>query len=338
MSSLQTRSAGGVVAALRVDGAAAFAQSGLPTQRHEAWRYTSLNRLRTLGLEPESHSPVATAQPPSPLLDGPAHRLVFVDGRLVAEWSSIGSLPAGVFLGSLAQAVSDETPGLTSYLGALAKPASGPMIALNNAWIADGLVLLAPANAVIDHPIEVTYINGGTAYPRHVIGLGTNASATIVERHLGSDQGGFANAVTEIELGAGASLRHYILHAEPDSALSTTSLFTRVGRDSRYRSFIMTAGGGLVRHQADVALAAPGGECQLDGAYLVDGERHADINVQIDHQAPNCTSRQTQKGVVDGRGRAVFVGKILVQPDAQKERWQPTQPDHAAIARGGNRR
>ncbi len=62
----------------------------------------------------------------------------------------------------------------------------------------------------------------------------------------------------------------------------------------------------------------PGGAAQVDGAYLVDGDRHADTTILIDHQADHCASRQTQKGVIDDDGRAVYQGKILVRPQAQK--------------------
>jgi Fe-S cluster assembly protein SufD len=67
-----------------------------------------------------------------------------------------------------------------------------------------------------------------------------------------------------------------------------------------------------------VSLQETGANAQVDGAYLVDGERHSDTTILIDHQAAHCASRQTQKGVIDDDGRAVFQGKILVRPKAQK--------------------
>ena len=43
-----------------------------------------------------------------------------------------------------------------------------------------------------------------------------------------------------------------------------------------------------------------------------------DHHTCIDHAKPRGTSRENYKGVLDGAARAVFNGKIVVRPDAQK--------------------
>jgi Fe-S cluster assembly protein SufD len=45
---------------------------------------------------------------------------------------------------------------------------------------------------------------------------------------------------------------------------------------------------------------------------------HIDTTLVVDHAVPACESRELFKGVLDGHGRGVFQGKIIVQPDAQK--------------------
>jgi Fe-S cluster assembly protein SufD len=40
--------------------------------------------------------------------------------------------------------------------------------------------------------------------------------------------------------------------------------------------------------------------------------------VTVDHAVPRCSSQQLYKGVLDGSSRAVFNGRIIVRPDAQK--------------------
>jgi Fe-S cluster assembly protein SufD len=65
-------------------------------------------------------------------------------------------------------------------------------------------------------------------------------------------------------------------------------------------------------------LNGTGVECRLSGAYMVNGTQHCDTTTVIDHAQPQCTSREVYKGVIDGNARAVFQGKIIVRPDAQK--------------------
>jgi Fe-S cluster assembly protein SufD len=301
--------------ALRAEGAAAFERTGLPTQRQEAWKYTGLNRLKDLAFAPSAPVRPATLEQKGL---GEGYRLVFIDGHFDQEQSTICALPPGVVLGSL----KTHAALLEPFLGKQARPAQKPMVALNTAWIEDGLVLIVPRGVTLDAPIEVIFIASGdaarTTHPRHIVSLGDNAGATLIERHPGGAEGGFANSVTEITLAAGSNLRHYIAHTEPDAATSVDTVAVEVGRDASYRSFALTAGGGLVRRETEVALAAPGAFAQVDGAYLVNGDRHADTTILIDHQAAHCASRQTQKGVIGDHGRAVYQGKILVRPGALK--------------------
>lgn len=316
-----TRSQPAWLAELREAGATRFADTGLPTQRQEAWKYTGLNRLKALTFEPAASRPweEASGDARAPLVQDAAHRFVFVDGRLV--FAQIGLLPDGVILGGLAELLDTKPELLEPHLGRLASIERRPMAALNAAWIEDGVVLIVPRSATIEGAIEVTFLatdGAPVSHPRHLIVLGDNAEAVLVEHHVGAAAGGFANAVTEIALGQGARLGHYVVHAEPPKSVALDTVVAEIGRDASYRSFGLTAGGGLVRREIEAALTQPGGRAQIDGAYLVDGDRHADTTILIDHQAGYCASRQTQKGVVDGDGRAVFQGKILVRPDAQK--------------------
>jgi Fe-S cluster assembly protein SufD len=306
---------------LRARGQSRFAETGLPTQRVEAWKYTGLNKLKLMGLTPGAPSSLRT-EGAAPLIDGKAHRLTFVDGHFDAVQSDIGELPDGVILGSLSQLIQRDPDMIERLLGHVADMERRPMVALNSAWIEDGLVLIVPRGVALDTPIEVTHITtddaAGAVYPRHLIDLGDLAEAVLIERHSGGASGGFANAVAEITLGGGANLRHYVLRAESSATIGVETVVATIGRDSQYRSFALTVGGGIVRREIEVALSAPGAGCHVDGAYLIDGDRHADTTILMDHQAPHCSSRQTQKGVVDDRGHAVFQGKILVRPDAQK--------------------
>ena len=309
----------GWLTALREAGKAGF--TGLPTQRQEAWKYTGLNKLKALTFEPSQ----IAAHAPAKLADvgavAAAHRLVFVNGRYAAGQSSIGSLPAGVVLGSLADILNTQPALLEACLGKVLETARKPMAALNTTWIEDGLVLIVPRGVALEGNIEVVFVSVGeapVAHPRLAVELGDMAEAVLVERHLGGAAGGFTNQAAEIVLGAGASFRHYVQHAEPEAAFAVETVTAVLARDAVYKAFALNAGGGLVRREVEVQLTQPGGFAQVDGAYLVDGDRHTDTTVLIDHRADHCSSRQTQKGVIDDNGRAVYQGKILVRPDAQK--------------------
>ena len=98
--------------------------------------------------------------------------------------------------------------------------------------------------------------------------------------------------------------------------MATTQV--RVSRDARYTSHAVSLGASLARHDLNVALAGAGGECMLNGLYVVAGDQHVDNHTVVDHVEPHGTSRELYKGILAERARGVFNGKVIVRKDAQK--------------------
>jgi Fe-S cluster assembly protein SufD len=292
------------LAGLRAQGAADFDRLGLPTPRAERWKYTSLAPLESLELKPGGTDPL-----PAALLEG-ADRIV-LGGRIER---SVGTLPDGVHLGGIA----DAPAAARALLGTLASSETEPLVALNAALAEDALVLFVPAGVALARPIElvVPTQSGAAYYPRQLVVLEANASATIVERHEGAGAG-FVDLTAEIAIGAGARLRHWRVQAAGEARRIVTSA-VRVGRDASYRAFTLTLGGRLVRNQCDARIDGDGAEVELDAAYLIGGDSHVDTTTRVVHGAEHGTSRQTVKGVLDGHSRGVFQGKVLVEHGAQK--------------------
>lgn len=309
--------------ALRRRAATEFSAAGLPTPRLEEWKYTNLRSLarHRFGV-PDAAAPVAIDRLPSllPTTGGP--RAIFVQGRFRPELSRTEGLPEGVRFGSLAQAI-DADDALEEHLGRIGADGR-PMLALNAALMADGFVLQVPRNVVVETPIELIFIGGldlaaAAWHPRNLILLGENASATLVEHHVGIGGGVyFVNMATEIALDRAASLLHHRLQAEGTEAFHIATLAATLGRDASYESFTLALGARVSRQEATVALAGEGATCRLNGAYLMRGEQHCDFTSVIEHQVPQTTSSEVFKGVLDDKARAVFQGRIEVRPKAQK--------------------
>jgi Fe-S cluster assembly protein SufD len=122
----------------------------------------------------------------------------------------------------------------------------------------------------------------------------------------------------EVVLLDGARLEHYRVQRENNSALHVATTATELGRGSSYDTTSITMGAQLSRHDISVVLDHEGAECWVDGLYIVGANQHADTHSVIDHKQPHCTSHQLYKGILDGDGRAVFNGKVLVRHGAQK--------------------
>jgi Fe-S cluster assembly protein SufD len=157
------------------------------------------------------------------------------------------------------------------------------------------------------------------AHPRVLVMMGANSQATIVETY-GAARGGvyLTNALTEVVAGEDATLQHYKVQRESAASFHVGAVHVRAARDASLAFHSISLGGSLVRNDVNVVLDGEGAGCTLNGLYLSDGTRLVDNHTTIDHARPHCSSREVYKGILAGHARAVFNGKIIVRPDAQK--------------------
>ena len=297
-----------------------FAELGFPTTRQEDWRFTSVEPIVATAFEAAAPVELPAA------LDTPgrfaaAARLVFVNGRYSARHSSVAGLPAGVRVESLAAAVrgKDAAP-VERHLGQAGPPANA-FAALNTAFLDDGALVHVARGAVLDAPLELVFLSVAGApavtHPRCLVVVEEGARASVVERYGGEGAAYWTNAVTDVVLGDGAHLELTRLQEEAPGALHVATTHTRQGRDSVLRLHPMVFGALLARHDITNVLDGAGAELVLNGLYLLGGRQHADHHTVIDHARPDCQSHEFFNGVLDGRSRGVFNGRIVVRPGAQ---------------------
>ena len=310
---------------LRTAGEKAYADAGLPSRRTEAWKYTDVQRLARSGLTAIGASGDLSAKEISRIdgLTGDAPRAVFVDGRLHAELSRLPQA-AGVSAAGLADLLSSEGGAVIGRLGNVLPSEDRPFVQINQAMMGDGLVLTVGRGAQLPEPLHLVFATTHAAaeraiHPRCLVVLEPQAEATLVEHHLSPvGQTQWVNAVTEIVVGDAARLNHYKWQGEGDQAFHYASVLATLGRDSRYEQFILTTGSRQARSEVLARMTGPGAELILSGGYLGRDEQHLDTTTRIEHAAPDCSSREVYKGVLDGKARGVFQGKILVDQIAQR--------------------
>ena len=309
----------GEVLALRLEASRAFAAAGVPTPRQEAWRFTN---LKTLAATPHRHAGPATVEVARWNLDV-GHRLVFVNGRFAPELSELGELPEGVTVRPLAEALRTETEHVTRFLGRGIDLERHSFAALNTAGFVDGAFIHLARGAVVERPIVLLFVAAAGdeptwSAPRTVVVAEPTSQATVVEHYASAGGETLTVPVTELHLEPAAVIRHVRLQEESLDARHIALQSSRLDRDARLESVAVTLGAALSRVDIDAVLDGPGGHATLNGLYLVEGSQHTDTQLQVRHAAPHCTSHELYKGILDGSSRAVFNGRIIVDPGAQK--------------------
>jgi Fe-S cluster assembly protein SufD len=147
-----------------------------------------------------------------------------------------------------------------------------------------------------------------------IVDIGANSSATVVIDHTGSAT---YSAMLSVLVGDGARLTLVNLQDWDDDAVHVEQQSACVGRDASLTSAVVTLGGDLVRLTPTVHYTGPGGSAELLGLYFADAGQHLEHRLFVDHDQPNCRSRVTYKGALQGdRAHTVWIGDVLIRAEA----------------------
>lgn len=307
---------GGCLEAARRDGLARLRAMGLPHRRDEYWKYT---RPDTLTDAVPTKAAVFEAEEQPIFSDLDRIRIVFVDGVFDAEASDDLS-GEGLRIDRIADICAQDIHWARDLYGVLeAKgqdPVERPLAALNTAFAQDGVAIHVQGK--VSKPISLIYTHKSEtsdAILHHVVRVEAGAEATILENGPAAAR---FNMVMEMDIADGGALHHVRAQGRDHERRAATHMFARLGTESVFKSFTLTANGVLTRNEAVIELTGDDAVAHVAGACMGDGDFHHDDTVFITHDAVNCESRQVFKKVLRNGATGVFQGKILVQPDAQK--------------------
>ena len=250
------------------------------TGREEDWRFTPLKRLGGLHLD------ILQAQAPAPKIQAPSEVILEEVSR---EDERIGT--AGVPEDRVAA----------------------------NAWthFKTATVVTIPAETELTEHIEID-IDGQhcDAAAQHIlIEAKPFSKAVVVIRHTGS-----AVLAQNIEflVQDSAQLSVITLQQWNDDAIHASAQYAKLGRDARFKHVCVSLGGDMVRVTPSTKFTEPGAETEMYGLYFVDAGQHIESRLFVDHSVPNCKSRVTYKGALQGKAaHSVWVGDVLIGKDAE---------------------
>ena len=310
---------------VRAEAFDAFQAQGLPTTKHEDWRFTSLAKLERLEFEAADMRPSTSApRLPTGVALGRTHRLVFVNGCFAPTLSDLGALPAGCRVAPLSAALATDPETVARAFASCADVKTRPFAALASALASDGVFVELAPGAALERPVHALFLQTGSGAPaaahvRSLVSAGAGSRALVVEEHGGDTLvPDLTNALSEIRVGRDAAIDHVLIQELPEQSSCFASVLTRQDAQSRLGLHSLALGGALTRVELESRLEGEGAELEMNGLYLGRGSQHPDHHTTIDHAAPRTTSRELFKGILDERAHGVFHGRIHVRPHAQK--------------------
>ncbi len=250
------------------------------TGREEDWRFTPLKRLRGL------HTDELTGT-------GPAIEVTAAD------------------------AVTVETVGADDARRGCASVPDDRVAAAAWEAVKEATVITIPAETELDSEVTVaiTGTDQAAAAQHLIIDAGKFSRAVVVLEHQGTTT--LAQNV-EVLVGDGADLTVVSIQEWDDDAVHASSQQAKVGRDAHYKHVAVNLGGDLVRLTPSSRFDGPGGDVEMYGLYFADAGQHFEQRLLVDHGVPNCKSRVTYKGALQGRdAHTVWVGDVLIRKEAE---------------------
>ena len=315
---------------VRRHGLASFDRLGFPTttRGNERWKYTNVVPIARQTFEYPFEVDVEDLDPSLlthlAIGDQSWTRMVFVDGRYSQALSTNHGLRDGIRVANLADAVHEDGELVTRHLARHALADDDGFTAVNTAFLQDGAFVHVPADSLPDKPLHLVFLSTDrpepfVTYPRILIVADPHSRLSVVESYVGAtDASYFTDSVVEIVAGPGSHIEHYRYMSESSRSFHIGTTRVRLHRDSAFSSTSFARGARLARNDLHILLQAPGSSCTLKGLYVTSGTEHIDNHINIDHATPHTSSDQFFKGILDGRSRAVFSGRVLVRKDAQK--------------------
>lgn len=292
-----------------------FLLTGFPNGKVENWKYTDITPIAS---QTFSFGEVVDCDISRFVMED-TYRIVFINGHFISRLSNLVQLPDEIRLMSLKAVLKDKKNMIGDMMSC-----QTPFSLLNDSLFQDGMFLHVPKNCHLEKPIHLLYLMKPNfqftmTQTRHLIFIEENANVTLFEEYEGlCCNTYFNNIVTQINVGACANLSFYKLQGENDNSFHISNTEIRQSRNSQVLSCHVSLGGAISREDLNYFLEGHNASCHLLGFYYSKGRSHVDNHTRIDHAISGCVSQQTYKGIISDKSRAVFNGKILVRPEAEK--------------------
>lgn len=290
-----------------------FLQLGFPTRQNEDWKYTSTRPLAELSIAPAVSAKIGAESLQTTTMPD-AYRLVFINGLFAADESKV---PKEVEITHFHEANEAERDLIR---GSMASEDS--LCLLNQAFFGNGVLIKIKKNHYLDKPIQFLYLQSeaekpSMISPRVLIWVESGANVSILESHQGRS-GHFTNAVCDVFVKDAAHCQYVLEKALGPESLFVSSHTFHIGKDATVQTFNLAVGGLINRSHLTFRMTAQGGHAILDGLYVAQDGNHIDNVTEVQHLAAHTSSAQLYKGILEGKSRAVFNGKITIVKDAQQ--------------------
>ena len=280
-----------------------FLNNGIPTNKDEEWKYTSLKQLVSNDFSIEAEGGEISQDELDKSTLKTKNQIIFLNGEMVKKPEIDGVLVTSY---------TDKNPSFEDAF-----------TALNAAYANNGYRIHVEKNVHLKDSIEVIFLSKNTTNNfiqyRNRIDLNENSSIKIIEHFKCLDKNlCFTNSLTNINLDKSSNIEFNKLQNHNDFQIVVDN--TIINQDEKSYSTVNTLllGGKFTRNNLSFYQNGEYCESNMNGVVILNNNEFGDNHTYVDHKNANCESNELYKGIYLDKSKGVFNGKIMVRPDAQK--------------------
>jgi len=280
-----------------------FLNNGIPTNKDEEWKYTSLKQLVSNDFSVEAEGEEISQDELDKSTLKTKHQIIFLNGEMVKKPE---------INGVLVTSYTDKNPSFEDAF-----------TALNAAYANNGYRIHVEKNVHLKDSIEVIFLSKNTTNNfiqyRNRIDLNENSSIKIIEHFKCLDKNlCFTNSLTNINLDKSSNIEFNKLQNHNDFQIVVDN--TIINQDEKSYSTINTLllGGKFTRNNLSFYQNGEYCESNMNGVVILNNNEFGDNHTYVDHKNANCESNELYKGIYLDKSKGVFNGKIMVREDSQK--------------------
>ncbi len=309
------------IASIQKEAYQRFCEIGIPTKKHEDWKYLNLAFLSKLNFDNSKLSnEISNEQIQNLLIPNIKENLiVLVNGNFEPKHSRI------IDNNLIIENIKNELPNdeVTKILNENLK-SKHPFSLLNTAFIENGIYIRISESSEIKLPIHILNVfnnQSDTAYvnTKNIIISEKFSNCKVIQSYHNIGASDYIlNTCTDFQVNENACLFHYNFQNDDENSVIFSYNQCNQQKSSFFSDNTITLNGKVVRNDLRTNLLGENIESYYNGLYLIDGKSIVDNHTIFNHLAPHCHSNEFYKGIIDDNAKAIFNGRVYVDQIAQK--------------------
>ena len=290
-----------------------FIEKGFPNRKEEDWRFSDLNQIikKNIGelsfyCDYTSTNKVDT----SVFVDGLEHnKIVFINGRIEKidfDYEKKNQIE-----------IIDQSETINRFSN------NNSLSDLNNAFTSKCFKILVKKGYQLSKPLIIYHTFNSKIWSKNInlrldFELNQGSSLRVIDLFNEASEKNFLNIFYNFDLKENAILKNYKVDKLENKNVKYSFNNIEQDKNSISETFILSSGSNFFKNEINCNLNGKYASAFVNGIFSLNNDKHHEIRTIINHLTENTKSYQLIKSVLEQSSKAVYQGKIFVNPQAQK--------------------